>query len=124
MENQLHRLDCAVAGQRRVRYCPPNVPQGQSGPRLMALVAQLPTQEQLCIDETATKEANGKAWFWTFVAWMFTVFAVRATRVATTLGDFLAEKSHGVITCDRAKTYGQAGRLQWCWAHLKRDCRQ
>ena len=23
--------------------------------------------------------------------------------------------------CDRAKMYWQVGRLQWCWAHLKRD---
>ena len=49
------------------------------------LAAELPTQEQLNIDETATKEENGKAWLWTFVARMFTVFAVRATREATAL---------------------------------------
>ena len=52
---------------------------------------QLPTQEQLNIDETATKEENGKAWLWTFVARMFTVFAVRATREATALDVFLGE---------------------------------
>ena len=27
----------------------------------------------------------------------------------------------GVIHCDRAKMYWSFGRLQWCWAHLKRD---
>ena len=27
----------------------------------------------------------------------------------------------GIINCDRAKMYWQAARLQWCWAHLKRD---
>lgn len=26
-----------------------------------------------------------------------------------------------IVTCDRAKMYWQVGRLQWCWAHLKRD---
>jgi transposase len=75
----------------------------------------------LNIDETGTKEANGKAWLWTFVARLFTVFAVRATREATALTTFLGETFHGVVTCDRAKMYWHLGTLQWCWAHLKRD---
>jgi hypothetical protein len=33
----------------------------------------------------------------------------------------LSEAFTGVITCDRAKMYWSHGRLQWCWAHLKRD---
>jgi len=90
-------------------------------PSYEALAAELPAQEQLNIDETATKEANGKAWLWTFVARTFAVFAVRATREATALGVFLGETFHGVVTCDRAKMYWRLGNLQWCWAHLKRD---
>ena len=90
-------------------------------PSYEELAAELPTQEHLNIDETATKEENGKAWLWTFVARLFTVFAVRATREATALGVFLTEKFQGIVTCDRAKMYWQVGRLQWCWAHLKRD---
>ena len=83
--------------------------------------AALPAEPQSNIDETATKEENGKAWLWTFVAHTFTVFAVRATREATALAQFLGEAFHGVVTCDRAKMYWRLGRLQWCWAHLKRD---
>ncbi|MCX7424386.1 MAG: IS66 family transposase [Planctomycetia bacterium] len=90
-------------------------------PSYEELAAQLPSQEQLSIDETATKEANGKAWLWTFVAGLFTVFAVRATREATALGVFLGERFHGIVNCDRAKMYWRVGRLQWCWAHLRRD---
>jgi transposase len=170
-EYQLHRLECEVCGETTCAELPVGVPQGQSGPRLMALTAmlmafyrqskrrtadflgtllgqpccpaltvkiqnqvtaalrpsyealaaELPTQEQLNIDETATKEENGKAWLWTFVAQMFTVFAVRATREATALGVFLGERFHGIVICDRAKMYWQVKRLQWCWAHLKRD---
>jgi len=90
-------------------------------PSYEVLAAQLPAQDQLSIDETGTKEANGKAWLWTFVAGRFTVFAVRATREATALGVFLGERFRGIVTCDRAKMYWQLGRLQWCWAHLKRD---
>jgi len=170
-EYQRHRLTCRSCGETTCAELPLGVPQGQSGPRLMAFVAllmafyrqskrrtaeflstllgqpcsasltvkiqnqvttalrpsyealaaQLPVQEQLNIDETGTKEENGKAWLWTFVARLFTVFAVRATREATALGVFLGETFHGIVTCDRAKMYWYLGRLQWCWAHLKRD---
>ena len=170
-EYQRHRLTCPCCGETSCANLPPGVPQGQSGPHLMAFVAllmayyrqskrrtadflgmllgqpccpaltvkiqnqvmaaarpsyqelaaELPTQEHLNIDETGTKEENGKAWLWTFVARTFTVFAVRATREATALGVFLTEKFQGIVTCDRAKMYWQVGRLQWCWAHLKRD---
>ena len=55
------------------------------------------------------------------MARLFTVFAVRPTREATALDVFLAETFQGIVTCDRAKMYWQVGRLQWCWAHLRRD---
>jgi transposase len=94
---------------------------GALRPAYAELAAELPSEEQLNIDETATKEQNGKAWLWTFVARAFTVFAVRATREATALADLLSEAFCGVVTCDRAKMYWRVDRLQWCWAHLKRD---
>lgn len=90
-------------------------------PSYEEVAAQLPAQEQLSIDESPTKEENGKAWLWTFVARMFTVFAVRPTREATALDDLLGTRFCGIVTCDRAKMYWQMKRLQWCWAHLKRD---
>lgn len=170
-EYQRHRLGCPACGETTCAPLPAGVPQGQSGPRLMALVAllmayyrqskrrtaeflgallgqpcsaaltvkiqtevtaalrpsyeeaaaQLPTQEHVSIDETATKQENGKAWLWTFVARTFTAFAVRATREATALVDLLKETLRGIVACDRAKMYWQVKRLQWCWAHLKRD---
>lgn len=170
-EYQLHRLECDCCGASTCAELPVGVPQGQSGPRLMAftallmayyrqskrrtaeflstllgqpccaaltvkmqnqvtaalrpsyeeLAAELPAQEQLSIDETPTKEENGKAWLWTFIARTFTVFAVRPTREATALDDLLGERFCGIVTCDRAKMYWQMKRLQWCWAHLKRD---
>ena len=170
-EYQRHRLVCPCCGETTCAELPAGVPQGQSGPRLMAftallmayyrqskrrtaeflttllgqpccpsltvkiqkqvtaavrpsyeaLAAELSKQEQLSIDETGTKEANGKAWLWAFVAQAFTVFAVRATREATALTTFLGEQFHGIVNCDRAKMYWFLGSLQWCWAHLKRD---
>jgi transposase len=88
------------------------------------VVSQLPIQDALAIDESPTKEGRAKAWLWTCVAPGapgFTVFALRTTRAATVLEELLTERFDGAVMCDRAKMYWQQGRLQWCWAHLKRD---
>jgi len=90
-------------------------------PAYEELAAKLPTEAEVNADETPTKQENGKAWLWTFVAKLFTIFAVRPTREATTVDEFLTPAFSGVVICDRAKMYWRAGRLQWCWAHLKRD---
>jgi transposase len=170
-EYQRHRLACPCCGETTCAELPCGVPQGQTGPRLMAftallmayyrqskrrtaeflgtllnqpccpaltvkienqvtaavwpayeeLAAQLPAESQLNIDETGTKQENDKAWLWTFVARLFTVFAVRPTREATALTTLLGEQFRGIVNCDRAKMYWYLGSLQWCWAHLKRD---
>jgi transposase IS66 family protein len=33
----------------------------------------------------------------------------------------VGESFAGVVNCDRAKMYWLLPKLQWCWAHLKRD---
>lgn len=90
-------------------------------PTYDALAKQLRAQDRLGIDESPTKEANQKAWLWTFVASSFTWFAVRTSRSATILEELLEDTYRGVVTCDRAKMYWRIDRIQWCWAHLKRD---
>jgi transposase len=85
------------------------------------LAAALPQQPQLGIDETPNKEGPLKTWLWGFVAARFTVFALRLTRAGTVLTELLGDAFVGVVMCDRAKMYWSLGRLQWCWAHLKRD---
>jgi transposase len=85
------------------------------------LVRQLRQQAVLYIDESPTKEGKSKSWIWTFVAATFTLFATRTSRAADILTDWLGEAYTGVIHCDRARMYWSFGRLQWCWAHLKRD---
>ena len=88
------------------------------------LAARLPQQAQLSIDETPSKAGPAKVWLWTNVAPEFTLFALRSTRGADVLTELLGDNYAGIITCDRAKAYypvGATGRLQWCWAHLKRD---
>jgi transposase len=85
------------------------------------LAAQLPTQAILNIDESPTKEGPAKAWVWTAVADTFTYFACRTSRAGEVVKGLLGDAYGGVIHCDRARMYWQFGRLQWCWAHLKRD---
>ena len=85
------------------------------------LAKQLPEQSMMNIDESPTKEGQAKAWVWTFVAATFTFFACRTSRAATVLQELLGVDFKGIINCDRARMYWRFGRLQWCWAHLKRD---
>lgn len=81
----------------------------------------LADQSQVHMDESPTKEANQKAWLWTAVARMFAVFAIFPSRAGTAVPEILGSSYAGIVNCDRAKMYWQARRLQWCWAHLKRD---
>ncbi len=85
------------------------------------LAAALPDQAVLHLDESPTKEGPAKSWIWTFVAATFTLFACRRSRAADVPQHFLGETYVGLIHCDRARMYWAFGRLQYCWAHLKRD---
>jgi|TARA_B110001454_G_scaffold216751_1_gene240593 transposase len=170
-EYQRHRLGCPCCGTQTCASLPPGIPQGQSGPRLIAfagllmghyrqskrrtalflqdflkmpcsegltvkmhchvaqaleepyeeLKAALGEQSMVFMDETPTKQAQKKAWLWTVVAPKFAVFAIFPSRKGEALDKLLGDGFDGVIHCDRAKMYWQAPKLQWCWAHLKRD---
>jgi len=85
------------------------------------LAAKLPEQATPNIDESPTKEGNAKAWVWVIVATSYTFFACRTSRAAEVLKELLGAAYNGIIHCDRARMYWCFGRLQWCWAHLKRD---
>jgi transposase len=85
------------------------------------LAGQLPAQPALHIDESPTMQGQDKAWVWTFVAEAFTVFACRTSRAAEVAVQLLGAAFAGVVHCDRARMYWTFDRLQWCWAHLKRD---
>jgi len=84
------------------------------------LVAALPTQTSLYLDESPSKEGKSKSWVWTCVAATFTVFACRLSRAADVPKQLLGAFA-GVIHCDRARMYWGFDKLQYCWAHLKRD---
>jgi transposase len=90
-------------------------------PAYHELAEQLPQEPVLNIDESPTKQGPAKAWVWTFVASTFTFFVCATSRAAEVATKILGESYAGVIHCDRARMYWCFGRLQWCWAHLKRD---
>jgi len=85
------------------------------------VIQALPAEPIVGIDETPHKEGLVKNWLWAFVGSISTAFVLRPTRAATVLGEVLGSQFTGVVNCDRAKMYYCMGRLQWCWAHLKRD---
>jgi transposase len=94
---------------------------GAVRPAYEELVAALPAELVVGMDETPTQEAGRKSWLWAAVARRFTTFAVRPSREGTAVSEWLGNEFAGVVTCDRAKMYWRVPQLQWCWAHLKRD---
>jgi len=85
------------------------------------LRSSLTEQPQLFVDESPTKENRKKAWLWVAVAQAFAVFGIFANRSRESLVSLVGDYSGIILNCDRAKMYLDGKRLQWCWAHLKRD---
>ncbi len=82
---------------------------------------ELEHQRQLFVDESPTRENHEKAWLWVAVAPLFAVFAICADRSRESLASLVGNYQGIILNCDRAKMYLDGKRLQWCWAHLKRD---
>jgi transposase len=85
------------------------------------LRGQLAEQRQLFVDESPTKEKSQKAWLWVAVAPLFAVFGIFLNRSRESLVSLVGHYQGIILNCDRAKMYLDGKRLQWCWAHLKRD---
>jgi transposase len=85
------------------------------------LRGSLVSERQLFVDESPTKEKNEKAWLWVAVAPLFAVFGIFANRSRESLTSLVGDYKGIILNCDRAKMYLDGKRLQWCWAHLKRD---
>ena len=85
------------------------------------LRSKLTEQRQLFVDESPTKEKRQKSWLWVAVARMFAVFGLFPNRSRESLVALIGDYQGIIINCDRAKMYLDGKRLQWCWAHLKRD---
>ena len=73
------------------------------------------------MDETGWRENRRRVWLWVAVTPVVTVFKIAATRGSKVVSELLGKRVDQVVICDRAKAYRHLRRVQWCWAHLKRD---
>ena len=75
------------------------------------------------LDETGWREGRRKAWLWTAVTSMATVFVIAASRGAAVAKQMLGEDFTGFLVTDRWSAYGWADLhlRQVCWSHLVRD---
>src|SRR6266567_4451143 len=104
----------------------PEEVRGNFGPHLTALIAywtvvcRVPRR---LVEETGWRSNGDKRWIWTFVAKQFVFYAVASTRSAAVLVALLGTVFRGILCCDRLPVYFSyhSGRMQLCWAHLKRD---
>lgn len=100
--------------------------------KLQSRTARLltPVYDELCdhvrtqdvhLDETGWREAKHRAWLWVVVAPLVTVFHLARSRGRDVVRHLLGPAFAGTATCDRWKAYRHLKRIQWCWAHLRRD---
>jgi transposase len=78
-------------------------------------------KQHVNIDETTWREHKKRAYLWAVVTPLAALFRIAPGRSAATAQRLLGEHYAGVATCDRLKSYWWIKRLQWCWAHLRRD---
>ena len=78
-------------------------------------------QQNVNIDETTWREGKKAAYLWAAVTPLATLFRIAKGRTAEVAQQMLGKHYAGVATCDRLKSYWWIKRLQWCWAHLRRD---
>jgi transposase len=96
------------------------------GPAYEELLARLPGEACLNVDETGHKENAEKFWTWCFRAELYTLFRIEPTRSSQVLIDTLGEEFNGVLGCDYFGAYRKYMRkfgvlIQFCLAHLIRD---
>lgn len=84
-------------------------------------VALYVRSQNVNIDETTWREGKKRAYLWAAVTPLATLFRIASGRTARLAQQMLGKEYAGVATCDRLKSYWWIQRLQWCWAHLRRD---
>jgi transposase len=90
------------------------------------LLADLPAEPYLNVDETGHKQNGERQWTWCFRAALYTLFKIDPTRSADVLIAVLGTEFNGVLGCDYFSAYRRYlrafdVRLQFCLAHLIRD---
>jgi transposase len=86
-----------------------------------AQVAWYVRSQNVNIDETGWRENKKPMYLWAVVTRWAALFRIIKGRTALAAQKLLGSDFAGVATCDRLKSYWWIERLQWCWAHLRRD---
>ncbi|MFN8556737.1 MAG: IS66 family transposase [Dehalococcoidia bacterium] len=75
------------------------------------------------LDETGWREGRRRAWLWTAVTALVTVFHIDRSRGSGVVRMLLGPDWQGVVGSDRFSAYRwlEAEWRQVCWAHLRRD---
>jgi transposase len=86
------------------------------------LQEQLPHQAVLNVDETGWRTNGDKRWMWALVAGEFAFYVVATQRNTAVLVSLLGVIFRGILCSDRYTVYlnYHSGKMQLCWAHLKR----
>lgn len=87
------------------------------------LQEQLPQEAVLNVDETGWRTNGEKRWIWALVARRLVYYVVADSRGAEVLVSLLGAVFRGILCSDRWIVYltYHSGRMQLCWAHLKRN---
>jgi transposase len=90
------------------------------------LLALLPQEDVLNVDETGHPENGKPLWTWCLRAELFTLFHIDPHRSADVLMELLGKEFAGVLGCDYFGAYRRYMRecgvaVQFCLAHLIRD---
>jgi transposase len=90
------------------------------------LLARLPDEAWLNVDETGHKENGRSLWTWCFRAEPYTLFKIDPSRGSEVLIETLGREFNGVLGCDYFSAYHKYMKdfsvaVQFCLAHLIRD---
>ncbi len=92
------------------------------------LLARLPLEKKVNVDETGHKENGDKFWTWVFKASLYVLFKIDKSRGSEVLIEVLGKEFNGVLGCDYFSAYRKYMKdfniiVQFCLAHLIRDIR-
>jgi transposase len=90
------------------------------------LLALLPAEDRLNVDETGHKENGKRLWTWCFRAALYTVYKISPSRASSVLVEVLGQEFSGVLGCDYFSAYRKYMKdfdvtVQFCLAHFIRD---
>jgi transposase len=90
------------------------------------LLAALPNEDRLNVDETGHPDQGDRLWTWCFRAAMYTLFRIKPTRGSVVLIEVLGAEFDGLLGCDYFSAYRKymkncGVKVQFCLAHLIRD---